>query len=250
MSNIATIDDQVITTDSFIRLLKLNGTFDGLVTDLVRDKVAALAAQREGVEIDDDELQQRADDYRRALGLHRAKDTMEYFNKLGVSVDDFEQYIRESLLKEKVLEKVANDEAVEEYFRLNSPRFDSIELSHIAVESEGAARELMSLLEESPESFETLAAENSVAETAEQGGKLGKVLRGHLSGEIESKLFNAKVGDVVGPFESGDGGQFHIYRVDAIHSASLDDDTRAEIRRGLKEMWLDEKAKECQITID
>ena len=247
MSDIAKIDDEVITTDGLISYLKLSGRFDGIMADLLRDKVAAHAARRMGVEVSQDEVQKRSEDFRRAMGLHRAKDTVEYFERIGVSLDDFEAFLTDALLKEKILEDVSNDAAVEEYFRLNSPRFDSVDVSHIVVESEGAARELLSILQDDPDAFPDLAAEHSIAETAANGGKIGKVKRGALSGEVESKLFNAKPGDVVGPFESRDGKRFEIFKIDQFEPAELNDETRAEIARGLKDVWLAEKAAEHQI---
>lgn len=247
MSDIVKIDDEVITTEGFINLLKLSGRFEGAMEDILRDKLAAHAAQREGVEVSQEEVQEKSEEFRRAMGLHRAKDTIEYFDRLGVTLDEFEQFLTESLLKEKVLDKVSSDEAVEEYFRLNSPRFDSIDVSHIVVASDGAARELMSILEEDPDAFADMAKENSIAETAANGGKIGKVMRGSLSGEVESKLFNAKAGDIVGPFESKDGERFEIFKIDSFDPATLDEETRAEIRRGLKEVWLAERASEHQI---
>ena len=49
------------------------------------------------------------------------------------------------------MEQVCSDKAVEEYFKLNSPKFDSIEVSHIVLESEGKAKEMVSMLRDDPE---------------------------------------------------------------------------------------------------
>jgi peptidylprolyl isomerase len=133
---------------------------------------------------------------------------------------------------------------VEEYFTLNSPRFDSIEVSHIVLDSEGKAKEMISLLNEDPDSFEEMAREHSIADTREQGGLIGKVLRGSLKSDIEAKVFNAAVGDLLGPFPSEDRSFFEIFLVNAKHPAKLDEETAAAVRRLLREDWLFARAQE------
>ena len=58
------------------------------------------------------------------------------------------------------------------------------------------------------------------------------------------KVFNAGVGDLLGPFASADRTAFEIFRVDAKHPARLDDDTATEVRRLLREDWLRARAQE------
>ena len=40
-----------------------------------------------------------------------------------------------------MLEQVCSEQVVEHYFTRNSPRFDSIEISHIVLDTEGNVRE-------------------------------------------------------------------------------------------------------------
>jgi peptidylprolyl isomerase len=145
-------------------------------------------------------VQERADQFRRVHGLHRAADMNHYLDALNITLDEFETFITDSLYQEKMLDRVGTDAAVETYFQLNSPKFDSIEVSHIVVDTEGKARELVSYLQDDPESFAEMAREHSIADTREQGGDIGKVLRGSLKGDIEAKVFNAEPGDLLGPF--------------------------------------------------
>jgi peptidylprolyl isomerase len=244
MAGIVRIDDETITTDDFIRSLKLGGQFEGLVEQLVRDRLTVRAARQAGLAITPEQIQQRADDFRRTLGLHRAADTNHYLDALGVSLDEFEAFITDGLYQEKMMEQVGSQAAVEQYFKLNSPRFDSVEVSHIVLDSEGKAKEMMSVLQDEPEAFADMAREHSVAETREQGGVIGKVLRGALKGDIEARVFNAAAGELLGPFPSPDQSSFEIFCVNARHPATLDADTTAEIRRLLREGWLMARAQE------
>jgi parvulin-like peptidyl-prolyl isomerase len=138
---------------------------------------------------------------------------------------------------------------VEEYFSLNSPRFDAIEVSHVVLDSEGKAREMISVLRDDPDSFAEMAREHSIAETRERGGVIGKVLRGSLKPEIEAKIFNAEAGDLLGPFASPDGSCYEIFAVTAKHPATLDEDVEAEIQRLLREEWLMARAQEHVIEV-
>ncbi len=247
MSGIVKIDNEVFTTDNLITLLKLNGRFDGLMEDILKDKLAVHAAKKRGINLTDDEVQERADQFRRAHGLQRAKDTNDYFDTLGVSLEDFEVFVSDMLYQEKMLQQVGTDTAVEEYFQLNSPRFDSIDISHILMDSEGGAKEMFSVLSDDPENFADMAREHSAADTAEAGGHIGKVMRGSLQSEVEAKVFNAEAGDLLGPFASGDGTHYEIFRVDTKNPAQLDDETAAEIHRLLRDQWLAGRAREHRI---
>ncbi len=244
MAGIVRIDDEVIGTEEFIRILKLTGQFESLVEQLVRDKLTVRAAKKRRIAIAPEEIQERADQFRRVQGLHRAADMNNYLNALGVSLDEFEAFVTDSLYQEKIMAEVCSDKAVEGYFKLNSPKFDSIEVSHIVVGSEGEAKEIMSILRDDPESFADMAREHSVADTREQGGLIGKVLRGSLKTDIEAKVFNAGVGDLLGPFPAGDRSFFEIFTVNAKHPARLDEDVAAEVRRLLREEWLMARAQE------
>jgi hypothetical protein len=148
MAGIVRIDDEVIDTDFFIRTLKLTGQFEGLVEQLVREKLTVLAAKKQGLALPPEEIQERADQFRRIQGLHRAADMNHYLDTLGISLDEFEDFITEGLYHEKMMAQVCSAQAVEQYFKLNSPKFDSVDISHIVLDSEGKAKEMMSALAE------------------------------------------------------------------------------------------------------
>jgi parvulin-like peptidyl-prolyl isomerase len=244
MTAIVRIDDEVISIEQFVTTLKFTGQFESLIEQLVRDKLAVHAAKKLGIAVSADEIQDRADQFRRVQGLHRAADMNRYLDGLGVSLDDFETFLTDSLYQEKMMEQVCSDQAVQAYFTLNSPRFDSVEVSHIVLDTEGKAKEMISYLRDDPDSFADMAREHSVADTRERGGVIGKVLRGSLKSDVEAKVFNAAVGDLLGPFPSFDRAFYEIFTVSAKHPATLDQDVKAEVRRLLREQWLLARAQE------
>jgi parvulin-like peptidyl-prolyl isomerase len=244
MTTIVRIDDEVVGVEEFLRILKLTGRFSGLVDDVVRDKLTIHAARKFGIRVSAEEIQSRADQFRRVHGLHRAADTNNYLDALGVSLEEFETFITDSLYQEKMMAEVCSDAAVEQYFKLNSPKFDCIEVSHIVVDNEGMAKEMVSALREDPDSFAAMAREHSISDTRETGGQIGKVLRGSLKTDIEAKVFNSAVGELLGPFQSADRSFFEIFMVTAQHPATLDDETKSEVRRRLREEWLMARSQE------
>ena len=244
MTDLVKIDDEVITTEDFVKLLKFTGQFETLMEDIVKDKLVVHSARKQGVDVTAEEIQERADQLRRVRGLHRAADMNNYLDSTGLTLDDFEKYVTEMILHEKVLKQIGTDEAVEEYFSLNSPKFDSIEVSHIVLDSEGKAREIMAILEDDPESFEEMAREHSIADTREEGGYIGRVLRGALQTEVESKVFNASVGELLGPFPSGDEPYYEIFTVNSKVPSTLNEETADEVRRIIKDEWIAKRAQE------
>ena len=244
MTPIVRIDDEVVGIDQFIKILKLTGQLETILEQFVRERLAVRAAKKQGITVSPEEIQERADQFRRARGLHRATDTNRYLDHLGVSLDEFESFVTDSLYQEKMMAQVCNAKAVEEYFKLNSPKFDSIEVSHIVLEAEGKAKEMISVLRDDPDCFDEMAREHSIANTRGQGGTLGKMLRGSLKTDVEAKVFNAAVGDLIGPFPSPDRSFYEIFRVNAKNPGVLDEDTATEVRRLLREDWLLARARE------
>jgi hypothetical protein len=249
MADLARINDEVITSEDFIKLLKLTGRYDGLIEDILKDKLAVHAGKRQKLDIQPEELQERADQLRRVWGLHRAADTNKWLDAKGLTLEDLEQFVSEMLYHEKIMEQVADDDAVEAYFNLNSPKFDAIDISHIITDSEGKARELLAILEDDPEEFPEMAREHSLSDTREEGGYIGKVLRGSLLPEVEGKVFNAEVGELLGPFPSPDENLYEIFIVNDKKRASLDDETREEVRRIVRDEWLAAQAREHGIEL-
>lgn len=247
---LARIDDQAITGTTFIKFLKLEGKYGSLMEEMLVERLTALSARRCGIQVAPEEVQGRVDEFRRSQGLHRAKDTFNYLDQLGVSLDEFETYMTDLLYREKMLAQIQQEEAIESCFRLHSPLFDAVEISQIVVESEGVAREIVSILEEEPDSFALLAEEHSLdSDTREQGGRIGTVWRGSLPESLEAKIFGATPGEVLGPFPSANGLFFEVYRIDSRHPARLDETTRSKIKQMLYRDWLQGQMQEHRLEV-
>jgi parvulin-like peptidyl-prolyl isomerase len=245
MTIIARIDDEEVTADSFIKLLKLKGKFDSLIEELITDKLIVHEAKKQGIAVSVQEVQDRVDELRRARGLHRAKDMLEFLENMGVSLDEFEIYITEEIYKDKMLDAVTSETRIKSYVQQHLPRFDSVEISYMLLDSEGKAQEVVACLEDEPELFEELAREHSIdSETRESGGAIGRVTRGFLSREIEAKIFGASAGQIVGPLPTNNGLLHEIFIVKNKHSATLDEQTLKDARKLVYDEWIVARARE------
>ncbi len=250
MSLLVKLNDEEITADFLIKYLKVSGQFQEIMDKLLSERITVHIARGKDLAVSDEEVQEHIDQVRRIMGLHRAKDTLEYIDSLGFTVDEYGEYIRDDLLRNKMLNIVCSEENIEEYFKLNSPKFDTVQLRHILVTSEGQARELVALLEDDPDAFEEMAQEHSLSmDTARAGGSLGAVTRDMLSEELEAKVFNAADGDILGPFEGGEGLTFEIFKVDEKRNAELDKKTSDAIAQILQGEWIQARLGEHQVDI-
>ncbi len=246
MAGVVKIDDELVTSDQFIKYLKLSGQFDKLVDDFIKDRLTVFAAKKSGILVNPEDIQQRADQFRRLLGLHRAKQMNDYLDAKGISLEELEAHIASLIFKEQILEQVCKETAVKEYYNLNSPKFSTVDISHMILDSDGKAREMLAILDEAPDLFEAMAKEHSIVD-GEKGGRIGKIARGTLAPTIDAKVFNSKAGAILGPFPLDKGKFFEIIRVNDRKPARLDNETGEQIRKRLKDEWLAARVREHRI---
>ncbi len=126
---------------------------------------------------------------------------------------------------------------------------------HILVANAGAAHDVVRSLE-GGEAMEDLArAVSTDAGTRTDGGFLGDIRRGELAGPLEDALFAAKVGAIVGPYETEHG--WHVARVEAVIRettapypevrGAIDADLRAVARTRAFDEWLEERRRALAI---
>jgi len=70
------------------------------------------------------------------------------------ALEEFEAFITDSHVPGKDARQVCSEQAALGYFKLNSPTFDSIEVSHIVLDSEAKAKEMVAVLGDDPDSFD------------------------------------------------------------------------------------------------
>lgn len=142
----------------------------------------------------------------------------------------------------KVLDEVkpATDEEIRKYYDDNIEKFqkgESVNASHILVDSEDKAKELLAKINAGEISFEDAARENSSCPSKENGGNLGEFTRGQMVPEFDTAVFSMEVGAVSEPVKTQFG--YHLIKLISKSEASTYDFD--EIKGQLSEMVNQEK---------
>lgn len=156
--------------------------------------------------------------------------------------------VRENLLISYATEKAVSgvnvtDAEVEEYYNANKARFigeESVNASHILVESESQALEILGKIKSGGISFEEAAAQHSTCPSKANGGNLGDFGRGQMVPEFDSAVFAMEVGEITDtPVQTQFG--YHLIKLNAKNPAK--EIPLAEIAGDIKEALLSEKRR-------
>jgi len=244
---VATIEGSALSLGEFLQFLMRKGDLEPLIAEAMEAKLIAAAAKQEGLAVSEGELQQAADDCRRRLGLHKAAGTQEWLKQNHLTVEDLEASLEAELLREKLADRVTQGR-LEKHFAQNASHYDQAKLSHIVVENEGIAKELLSKTQDDERAFGDLAHDYSLdAQSREAGGNLGVVSRCTLNPAVASAVFAANEGDVVGPVKTDMG--FHLIKVEALRRAEFNADTAATIRQELFGVWLQSRKTRLEVSL-
>ncbi len=137
----------------------------------------------------------------------------------------------------KAVENVsATDEEAKAFFDENKDAFvsgESVNASHILVDSEDKANELLCDIKDGKVSFEDAARQYSSCPSKEQGGNLGEFTRGQMVPEFDEACFTMQVGEISGPVKTQFG--YHLIKLNAKKEAEpiAFDDIKDEIKSKL-----------------
>lgn len=133
--------------------------------------------------------------------------------------------VKEQLLMEyaigKCVESVrVTEDEVKAFYEAHKAELDggeTVNASHILVDNEEKALELLKGIQNGDFSFEEAAEKHSSCPSAEQGGNLGDFGRGQMVPEFDNACFDMEVGEVRGPVKTQFG--YHIIRLNAKNAA-------------------------------
>lgn len=229
------VNGNPISESDVIIRLKNKGEYKKALVEVIELAALKQAAAENEIIVSETELQSYSDKKRHELGLYSVIETEKYFSNLGISLDQWADYLENELLEIKAKEKLFTDADVEEYYRANKILYTAVNLSRITVEDKDTAEEIVTQLNEG-EDFVELAKDNSLdSATAEKGGYLGIVKRGTLTPDIENRLFATEKNGVVGPCK--ENGRYSIYKVNEQTADQLDEKLKREILDGLYAYW-------------
>ncbi len=207
-----------------------------VVREMLVDLVIRKAALDRGWKVADEELQSAVDILRRTHKLYRSAEMVAWLGSRGISLEDLEKQLELQNFRGRLQEAVCGDDEVLREFAENRREYDRARLSRIVVSEQGVADEIRLQLDEGAD-FAHLALRYSLdVETKNLGGELGLVRRTSLGPTIESAVFSAKEGELIGPLSAD--GLFHLLCVRQLLVAELTPEIASAIRGRLFENWL------------
>ncbi|MEK9198148.1 peptidylprolyl isomerase [Ureibacillus sp. 179-F W5.1 NHS] len=211
---IASVNGEEITEEELNETL--TAQYGSEVLDsLITDKIIELEAKELGVSVSEEELQAEYEEYASQYGGEET--LLEMLDSYGMDVEDIKKDMETYLLTFKVMEDDLGitDDEIQTFFEENKETYGQaaeVEASHILVEDETIAQEVIGKLN-AGEDFAELAKEYSTdTATNEDGGNLGYFGTGEMAEAFETAAFAMEVGDISSePVETEYG--FHVIKV-------------------------------------
>ncbi|MDY6784960.1 MAG: peptidylprolyl isomerase [Cyanobacteriota bacterium] len=188
-----------------------------------------------GIAVSDEELQVAGDTFRQENRLLGTSETLAWLAQQRISVEDWSQGVRISLLRQKLKEHLFG-EAVDNHYIGDRDLYKRVALSQILVRDLTAAMKIVHALREGTASFCALALEQSKGkQSKENGGFVGVRFLAELLPEIAEAVSKAAEGEVIEPVQTKLG--YHILRVEKWFPAELGE-VREQVLESLFQGWL------------
>lgn len=181
----------------------------------------------------------------------------------GLSKDDVDEQIRQRVLQNEISKQVADADAVtdadiENFYKENAEtRFgEKATARHILVKDKAKATQIMAQLKKGGDFARIAKAESTDPGSAEQGGELPEFGHGQMVPEFDEAVFDAEVGQLVGPVKTQFG--YHVIEVldkkPGQELADVRDEIRAELAQtqsgDLLQKQLQERTKAAKVTVN
>ena len=196
--------------------------------DLLLARWVAGEAEEEGVTVTDTELEQQLEQIKNQ-NFGDEKEYQRFLDQSGFTEQDALDRVRLTLLSQRIQEGVLSgqedvpEETVETFYEENASQFEQPEARDVRVilnDDEAEVEEARAALaqDDSDRSWEEVAKELSTDEASKNdGGLRSSVVEGQSDATFDEQVFGAPEGELVGPFETGEG--FYLAQVVDIKEA-------------------------------
>lgn len=210
-----------------------------VLESMINDRLILWQAREHDISLDDEEFNEAIKQLEK---YHGGKDALEtYLKQQGYDRKTFEAQVREQLIINKFKEKLTADvkvteEEVKKYYDENKEMFElpspEIRASHILLDTEEEAREILSKIRGGAD-FEELAKMYSKDPgTKDLGGDLGFFAKGKMVPEFEEAAFALNPGEVSDVVKTEYG--YHVIKVTGRRSSLSFEDAKEDIRNNLE----------------
>jgi parvulin-like peptidyl-prolyl isomerase len=202
---------------------------DMAYNDLVVQKLLDEEAAKKGIKVTDKEVEDNINYLKTSRNQSESDGYDKFLKQMGITQKELPAILKEELIYSKMNEKitadiVVADQDVKDYYDQNQQMFEQqagIEIYHILVKKEAAAKEVLNKLKAGGD-WNKLAAEYSIDEASKnQGGDIGVVNEGSdLVEEFKTAALKLKPGEITqAPVKSQYG--YHIIKAGENKAASV-----------------------------
>jgi parvulin-like peptidyl-prolyl isomerase len=202
-----------------------------LVDELIEELLIKDRADRIGVTVTPEEIKDAINRLKQQYNITTDEQFESSLRQSGMTRADMEVRLRDTLITNKVFGRELRNRGELDDRELRE-RYNR-EKEHYRLPERARLREIVIVKPENPATaeearkraeiaasdarapgadFSKIAAAVSEAGTKDQGGDLGEVARGELLPNLDTAVFNATAGDVIGPIETRSG--WHILKVE------------------------------------
>ncbi|AHJ28350.1 peptidylprolyl isomerase [Nodularia spumigena CS-584] len=234
-----------ISASDIIHSLKLSSQVPGLVEAIASQKIIAEVAQKSGITVTPEEIQQEGDNLRLAHKLVKAKDTLTWLQKHHLSVNEFEQLVQNKILSKKLANHLFTSQ-VERFFYQHQLDYIAAITYEIIFDDKDLALEMFYAVEEGEISFPEIARLYILEpELRCTYGYQGRRHRKDFRPEIASAVFAATLQQILKPIVTPKG--VYLIWVEEIIQPQLDESLREKIITELFTDWLKQQIQCMEI---
>lgn len=220
---------------------------------LIGQEVVAIAAEREGVKVQDAEVEEAVTEIMKRNNVPADK-LEEYLTKEGMSVAKYKFQLKNDILNARVRSQVLMPKIVvteQDIRNMANEKKDSYQLYDqynvrllLTPDKPSVIKAVKAI--KNGESFEEAVKKYSIDPSASKGGKMGWIEPDLLSPEMKDAILTAKVGSITKPFEVK--GQWAILFIDEFKNKynfneetrkKLTEDAADKIFKQVFNTWLD-----------
>lgn len=182
---------------------------------------------------------------KKLLLLDAQKNLYEYDKEFKSELEMVKNDLLVNFTMKKAMDNIkVTDAEVKEYYEKNKKNLisgETVSASHILVDSEEKANEILKRINSNEISFEDAARAESTCPSKENGGHLGEFTRGQMVPEFDEACFSMNAGEVKGPVKTQFG--YHLIKLHSKNEPKqMDFD---EIKEQLKSSILQKKQQDA-----
>lgn len=235
----------IINSKDVLHQIKLSFKITEIIEEILYRQVIESAAASAGITTETEELQQAADKFRLINRLENANDTLAWLEKKGLSVDDFEELVHNTVISGKLAAHLFKDK-VEPYFFENYFDYMCVAIYELIIDDQDLAIELFYIIQQDEMSFYDVAHKYiQDTELRRKGGYRGIVTRNDLKPEISAAVFAVKPPHLLKPIVTSSG--VHLILVEEIIQPQLNQKLSSKILSDLFHTWLKQQTENLEV---